>query len=92
MSLHIYSGASGPWFDQDDYERRAVMDDREIVTEADVEDSVSVVVECEWGYEGCQRSGVVAEMKRHDDGWMCWHCYRTAEAEAQDYDRMRAGY
>jgi len=92
MSLHIYSGASGPWFDQEDYENRAVRDDREHVTETDIVEPLAVWVDCEWGYAGCSGGGELAEMKAHDGGFMCWACYHTAEAEAHDYDMMRAGY
>jgi uncharacterized Zn finger protein (UPF0148 family) len=35
---------------------------------------------------------MAADMVPHDGDWMCPSCYRTAEAEAEDYDLMRAGY
>ncbi len=46
-------------------------------------------VACEWGYSGCTGADRTYKMVSHDDGWMCWACYRTAE---QEWLETRGGY
>lgn len=65
-------------------------DDR--ITEADLDEDYGQVHYCEAGYEGCEGGDYTGFMFFVDNSWLCSHCYRTAEAEAEDYDRMRAGY
>ena len=60
-------------------------DDPQRVTEADVQEPLAVLVTCEWGYAGCMGTDVVAEMMRHDDGWICPVCYSTAQDEYDQY-------
>lgn len=46
-------------------------------------------VECEWGYEGCSGADYSAFMMTYEDGYMCYGCYSTAQAEYDEYLDVR---
>lgn len=81
MSCYSTGTTSGPWLTLDEYERLAVMDDRDIITEADVQEFPGPWVQCELGHRGCIIAEHTSNMVRDQGGWICVNCDLTQKAE-----------